>query len=177
MAEETKRGGVPQEKLLELRHIRKVFNAGTVSEMEVFHDFSLTIHKGEFISVVGSNGSGKTTTLNLLCGSLTPDAGQILLHGKAAHVDNTSQLVLIQDLKRPFGRFFAFFRHAVKGQAKRFVKQLGEPDRKSPVLRDNANLVLLKSIAKQQNTVGFGPGAALPLKRRTAQLRLGFAGK
>ena len=39
MAEETKRGGVPQEKLLELRHIRKVFNAGTVSEMEVFHDF------------------------------------------------------------------------------------------------------------------------------------------
>ena len=82
VAEETKRGGVPQEKLLELRHIRKVFNTGTVSEMEVFHDFSLTIHKGEFISVVGSNGSGKTTTLNLLCGSLTPDAGQILLHGK-----------------------------------------------------------------------------------------------
>ena len=59
MAEETKRGGAPQEALLELRHIRKVFNAGTVSEMEVFHDFSLTIHKGEFISVVGSNGSGK----------------------------------------------------------------------------------------------------------------------
>ena len=46
MAEETKRGGAPQEALLELRHIRKVFNAGTVSEMEVFHDFSLTIHKG-----------------------------------------------------------------------------------------------------------------------------------
>lgn len=68
--------------LVELRHIRKVFNAGTVSEMEVFHDFSLTIHEGEFISVVGSNGSGKTTTLNLICGSLLPDAGQILLHGR-----------------------------------------------------------------------------------------------
>ncbi len=72
-----------EEKVLaELRHIRKVFNAGTVSEMEVFHDFSLTIHEGEFLSVVGSNGSGKTTTLNLLCGSLLPDAGQILLHGR-----------------------------------------------------------------------------------------------
>lgn len=68
--------------LVELRHIRKVFNAGTVSEMEVFQDFSLTIHEGEFISVVGSNGSGKTTTLNLICGSLLPDAGQILLHGR-----------------------------------------------------------------------------------------------
>ena len=71
-----------QKPLIELRHIRKVFNAGTVSEMEVFHDFSLTIHEGEFISVVGSNGSGKTTTLNLLCGSLMPDEGEILLHGK-----------------------------------------------------------------------------------------------
>ncbi len=71
-----------QKALVELRHIRKVFNAGTVSEMEVFHDFSLTIHEGEFISVVGSNGSGKTTTLNLLCGSLSADEGQILLHGK-----------------------------------------------------------------------------------------------
>ncbi len=71
-----------QKALVELRHIRKVFNAGTVSEMEVFHDFSLTIHEGEFISVVGSNGSGKTTTLNLLCGSLMVDEGQILLHGK-----------------------------------------------------------------------------------------------
>ena len=70
------------EALVELRNIRKVFNAGTVSEMEVFHDFSLTINKGEFISVVGSNGSGKTTTLNLLCGSIHPDGGQILLHGK-----------------------------------------------------------------------------------------------
>ena len=68
--------------LAELSHIRKVFNAGTVSEMEVFHDFSLQIHEGEFISVVGSNGSGKTTMLNLLCGSLLPDGGQILLHGR-----------------------------------------------------------------------------------------------
>ena len=100
MAEETKRGGAPQEALLELRHIRKVFNAGTVSEMEVFHDFSLTIHKGEFISVVGSNGSGKTTTLNLLCGSLTPDAGQILLHG--------TDITKMPEYKRAafFGRVF-----------------------------------------------------------------------
>ena len=71
-----------QKVLAELRHIRKVFNAGTVSEQEVFHDFSLAIHEGEFISVVGSNGSGKTTTLNLLCGSLMPDEGQVLLHGE-----------------------------------------------------------------------------------------------
>src|SRR5699024_630121 len=89
-----------QKTLAELRHIRKVFNAGTVSEMEVFHDFSLTLHEGEFISVVGSNGSGKTTMLNLLCGSLLPDGGQILLHDK--------DITKMQEYKRAafFGRVF-----------------------------------------------------------------------
>ena len=163
--------------MLTLKNISKTFNPHTVNEKKALDRFSLHLDPGEFVTVIGSNGAGKSTVMNAVAGVFLVDAGQILLHGKAAHVDNTSQLVLVQDLKRPFGRFFAFFRHAVKGQAKRFVKQLGEPDRKSPVLRDNANLVLLKSIAKQQNTVGFGPGAALPLKRRTAQLRLGFAGK
>lgn len=67
------------ETLVRLEHIAKTFNAGTVSEMGVFDDFSFSIGEGEFISVVGSNGSGKTTMLNLICGTLSLDSGRIYL--------------------------------------------------------------------------------------------------
>lgn len=87
--------------LVRLEHINKVFNPGTVSEMGVFEDFSFSIREGEFISVVGSNGSGKTTMLNLLCGSLPLDGGKIFLrereitglaeYRRAAHIGRVFQ--------------------------------------------------------------------------------------
>lgn len=46
--------------MLELKHIHKYYNPGTVNEMCLFEDFNLSIKKGQFVSVVGSNGSGKT---------------------------------------------------------------------------------------------------------------------
>ena len=55
--------------MLELRGITKYYNPGTVNEMCLFQDFNLTVRKGEFVSVVGSNGSGKTSMLNILCGN------------------------------------------------------------------------------------------------------------
>ncbi len=68
--------------MLNLEHIDKSFNQGTVDEMKLFDDFGFTVQKGDFISIVGSNGSGKTTLLNLICGSLMPDKGTILLDGQ-----------------------------------------------------------------------------------------------
>lgn len=68
--------------MIELNNIVKRFNVGTPDETTLFDGFSLKVDKGEFVSVVGSNGSGKTTMLNLLCGSLPLDGGQILLGGK-----------------------------------------------------------------------------------------------
>lgn len=68
--------------MLELRHITKVYNPGTVHETCLFSDFSLTIEKGSFVSVVGSNGSGKTSLLNILCGSIPVEGGQILMDGQ-----------------------------------------------------------------------------------------------
>lgn len=68
--------------MLELNHIHKYYNAGTVNEMCLFDDFSLSINDGEFVSVVGSNGSGKTSMLNIICGSIPLDSGSIRIGGK-----------------------------------------------------------------------------------------------
>ena len=67
--------------MLEVKHIRKYYNQGTVNEMCLFEDFSLTVEQGQFVSVVGSNGSGKTSLLNIICGSIPVDSGSILIHG------------------------------------------------------------------------------------------------
>ena len=67
--------------MLELKGIHKYYNPGTVNEMCLFQDFNLTIDKGEFVSVVGSNGSGKTSMLNIICGSIAVEGGQILING------------------------------------------------------------------------------------------------
>lgn len=69
--------------MLEMKHISKVYNAGTVTEMCLFDDFNLTVGDGEFVSVVGSNGSGKTSMLNIICGSIPIDSGQVLINGES----------------------------------------------------------------------------------------------
>lgn len=68
--------------MLELKNICKNYNPGSVNELCLFNDFNLTIEDGQFVSVVGSNGSGKTSMLNLICGSIDADAGQILVNGE-----------------------------------------------------------------------------------------------
>ena len=65
--------------MLELKGISKYYNVGSVNEMCLFQDFNLNIEKGEFLSVVGSNGSGKTSMLNIICGSIPVESGQILI--------------------------------------------------------------------------------------------------
>lgn len=65
-----------------LQHIHKTFLPDSVSEVVLFTDFNLAIEKGQFVSVIGSNGSGKTTILNLICGSIPADSGSIRINGR-----------------------------------------------------------------------------------------------
>ena len=66
------------EKCLELKKIKKSFS----KEETVLKEISLSIDKGEFITLLGSSGCGKTTTLRIIAGLEIPDSGQVFLDGK-----------------------------------------------------------------------------------------------
>ena len=67
--------------MLELKNITKIYFQGLVTESCVFNDFNLTVKDGEFVSIVGSNGSGKTSMLNIICGSIPVEGGQVIIDG------------------------------------------------------------------------------------------------
>lgn len=67
--------------MLELRHISKTFNPGTVDEKKAISDLSLTLERGDFVTIVGSNGAGKSTLFNAIAGSFYVDEGAIILDG------------------------------------------------------------------------------------------------
>lgn len=69
--------------MLEMRNITKVYNPGSVTEHRLFQDFSLTVEEGQFVAIVGSNGSGKTSLLNIICGSIPIEGGDVLIDGKS----------------------------------------------------------------------------------------------
>lgn len=66
-----------QEILLSLKHISKNFGEG-----DVLSDVSLDVHRGEFVTLLGASGCGKTTTLRIISGLETPDEGQVILNGQ-----------------------------------------------------------------------------------------------
>lgn len=65
--------------MIELKNITKAFNAGTVREVVALHNINLYIAEREFVVLLGSNGSGKTSLLNLIAGTEKPSSGKIFL--------------------------------------------------------------------------------------------------
>ena len=68
--------------MLELKNIVKIYQGGTVNETCLFDGFSLSIPDKQFVCVVGSNGSGKTSLLNIICGSIPIEDGEIFIGGE-----------------------------------------------------------------------------------------------
>lgn len=68
--------------MLELKNIYKTFNAGTVNEKQALKGINLTLEDGDFVTVIGGNGAGKSTMLNAIAGVWPVDAGQIIIDGK-----------------------------------------------------------------------------------------------
>ena len=68
--------------MIEISNLYKVFNKGKANEVNAVNGIDLSIKKGEFVVVVGSNGSGKTTVLNLIAGSVLPTSGSVSINGE-----------------------------------------------------------------------------------------------
>ena len=67
--------------MLDLKHISKTFNPGTINEKKALTDLSLHLKDGDFVTVIGGNGAGKSTMLNAVAGVWPVDDGQILIDG------------------------------------------------------------------------------------------------
>ena len=67
--------------MLELKNLYKTFNAGTVNEKRAIDGLDLTLEDGDFVTIIGGNDAGKSTTLNLIAGVFPADQGSIILDG------------------------------------------------------------------------------------------------
>ncbi|WP_270506635.1 ABC transporter ATP-binding protein [Paraclostridium sordellii] len=73
--------------IIKMKHIKKTYD-----DKVIIKDFNLDINKGEFITVIGSSGCGKTTVLKMINGLNTPDKGDIFINGKNIKNENIIEL-------------------------------------------------------------------------------------
>lgn len=67
--------------MLEISNVEKTFNKGTINEKKALDGLNLSVNAGDFITVIGGNGAGKSTMLNMIAGVYPIDAGKIILNG------------------------------------------------------------------------------------------------
>ncbi|MDY5845960.1 MAG: ABC transporter ATP-binding protein [Bariatricus sp.] len=67
--------------LLEIQDIHKTFNPGTINEKVALNGVNLNLNPGDFVTIIGGNGAGKSTTLNAIAGVWTVDQGKIIIDG------------------------------------------------------------------------------------------------
>ncbi len=68
--------------MLILNDIKKTFNPGTINEKKALNGVSITLEDGDFVTIIGGNGAGKSTTLNAIAGVWPVDSGSIVINGK-----------------------------------------------------------------------------------------------
>ncbi len=67
--------------MLEIQNIHKTFNAGTINEKVALNGVNLNLNPGDFVTIIGGNGAGKSTTLNAIAGVWAVDEGKIIVDG------------------------------------------------------------------------------------------------
>ncbi len=77
--------------VLHLSGVRRSYNIGTSSEIEILHGIDLDLHRGEFLALMGASGSGKSTLLNIIGLLDRPTAGRIFINGQdTTHLDDAA---------------------------------------------------------------------------------------
>lgn len=92
--------------MIEIKQATKTYHQGS-KEIHALRDISLTIAKGEFLSIMGPSGSGKSTLLNLIGGLDQPTSGEIFIDAIPLHGISDDELTLIR--RRRIGFIFQFF--------------------------------------------------------------------
>ncbi len=68
--------------MLELRNIKVVFGKGTITEITALDNVDLQVQKGDYITIIGSNGAGKTTMIETIAGTIPPTTGRVIIEGR-----------------------------------------------------------------------------------------------
>ena len=66
--------------MLELKNIYKTFNPGSINEKRALNGINLTLEDGDFVTIIGGNGAGKSTMLNAIAGVWPVDSGSIIIY-------------------------------------------------------------------------------------------------
>jgi putative ABC transport system ATP-binding protein len=103
--------------MIRLDNISLVFNPGTPDENEALRNISLTVNPGDFITIIGSNGAGKTSLYNAIAGTYSPNAGQIFIRG-----ENSSEREITREPEFKRARYIGrIFQNPLLGTAGRMT--------------------------------------------------------
>lgn len=73
--------------MIEITHVSKTFNKGTINEKRALDNLNLKLNEGDFVTVIGGNGAGKSTMLNAIAGTFPVDCGKIVIDGANVTMD------------------------------------------------------------------------------------------
>jgi putative ABC transport system ATP-binding protein len=98
-------GGEDME-ILKVENLYKAYGTGE-NKVEALKYVNLSVHKGEFVAIVGASGSGKSTLLHLIGGLERPTSGKVMIDGESIHDYNEEKLAIFR--RRKIGFIFQFF--------------------------------------------------------------------
>src|SRR5947209_7183899 len=82
---------------IEMSHVAKTFATSGGASREVLSDVSLSVERGEFVSILGTMGCGKSTLLKIVAGLIAPDAGQVTIDGEVVRGVRPSAAIVFQN--------------------------------------------------------------------------------
>ena len=77
--------------MLELKNIYKTFNPGSINEKRALNGINLTLEDGDFVTIIGGNGAGKSTMLNAIAGVWPVDSGSVIIARISQSCPNTKE--------------------------------------------------------------------------------------